>query len=58
MKLRLLLMGVILALLALVLIGARGFGLAYAGMFVVGIMFLVLGALWNPKPKAPATVGQ
>ena len=58
MKLRLMAMGVTLAMLSLALIAFRGFGPGYAGIFGVGIIFLLLGALWNPKPRTPATPDQ
>ena len=47
MKLRFLAMGAIISILSLALITVRGAGLAYEGLFAVGILVLVVGVLWK-----------
>ena len=47
MKLRLILMGCILSVLAGILLIRRGYSLALAGLLAVGIALLVVGLIWK-----------
>jgi len=54
MKLRLMVMGVILSLLAIFLIADRGAEPAYGGLFAVGIVLFVAGAFMkSSRPVHP-----
>jgi len=50
MKARLLAMGSILSVLSLGLIASRGLVTAPIGLLAVGMVLLVVGLLWKPKP--------
>jgi len=47
MKLRLLVMGCILAALGLILDAARGLDVSFIGLSLVGVVLLVVGLLWK-----------
>ena len=50
LKLRFLAGGTIIFLLGITLGAARGFGIGYAILMVVGIVLLVTGLFWKDKP--------
>ncbi len=53
LRLRLILAGCIVSIIASVLLLVRGYGVFYLGLLIVGIVVLVAGLLWpKPKPKA------
>jgi uncharacterized membrane protein HdeD (DUF308 family) len=52
---RLLVMGCILIVLGIVVFAARGVETALA-LPVIGIVLLVAGVIYKPRPKKPATI--
>jgi membrane-bound ClpP family serine protease len=52
MKLRLIIMGIIIAALGAILLIIKGSLEAFIGLIIVGIVLLVIGLAWKPKEKA------
>jgi hypothetical protein len=53
-KLRLIIIGLVNAIIAIAFGVVRGFSLPIIGLASVGIFLFVIGIVWNPKEKAEA----
>ncbi|MFX1561173.1 MAG: hypothetical protein ACFFBL_11345 [Promethearchaeota archaeon] len=54
-KLRLLIIGLVNAIIAIAYGVARGFSLPVIGLASVGILLFVIGIAWNPKEEDDST---
>jgi uncharacterized membrane protein YqjE len=52
MKLRLILMGCILAAIGIILLILRSYSAPFLGMTVVGLVLATVGVVWKPRKKA------
>ncbi len=54
-KMRLILIGFINAVLAVIVGVLRGFSLPLIGLVCVGMLLIIVGIAWNPKEEADST---